>query len=206
MATKPMKIGGAVVAAGVVASGAFLAGTSMVDSPKTTVATRARPTTPSTSTGTLVEFRDETAGWAIGYPKDWNRLQSGGGGVALVLSENPPEQNRGGSILARNVTLAAAVDASNLPAARELTDKVVTTGEGVDLLTPATVVNQGGLPGYFYFYRFKDPASGQMGVHSHYFLFKGSTMISFVFQALPEAQFRGLATLFDEVIGSFRTL
>jgi hypothetical protein len=43
-------------------------------------------------------------------------------------------------------------------------------------------------------------------VHTHYFLFKGSTMISFVFQALPEGDFQPLATLYDEVISSFRVL
>ena len=65
---------------------------------------------------------------------------------------------------------------------------------------------QGGLPGYFYFYSFKDPASGQEGVHTHYFLFKGSTMISVVFQALPKDSFQGLAHLYDDVIGSFKVL
>jgi hypothetical protein len=64
-------------------------------------------------------------------------------------------------------------------------------------------VRQAGLPGYFYFYSFKDPASGQEGVHSHYFLFKGPTMISFVFQALPKDDFQRLANVFDEVIGTF---
>ena len=178
----------------------------MVDSPKKTVGTQAPATTLSTTAGRLVEFRDDRAGWAISYPNGWNRLQSADADVALVLSEKPPEQNRGGSILARNITLAAPVDESKLPAAKEVTDKIVTTGEGIELLTPAAVVNQGGLPGYFYFYRFKDPASGQVGVHTHYFLFKGSTMISFVFQALPEDEFKALATLYDDVISSFRTL
>jgi hypothetical protein len=76
----------------------------------------------------------------------------------------------------------------------------------VKLLAEPTIVHQGGLPGYFYFYSFRDPATGVEGVHSHYFLFKGSTMISLVFQALPKDAFKGLADLYDDVIGSFRVL
>jgi hypothetical protein len=202
-----MKIGGAVVAGALLVGGAFLAGKSMVDSPKEpaassrTTATTAGPA--SANSGNLVEFRDEKAGWAISYPRDWNRLQAKDNDIALVVSEKPAEQNAGGSILARNVTLAAAVNDSNLAAAKEVTDGVV-SGDGIQHITQPTVVHQGGLPGYFYFYSFKDPASGQEGVHSHYFLFKGSTMISVVFQALPKDDFQRLANLFDQVIGSFR--
>jgi hypothetical protein len=207
MATNSMKIGGAVVAGALLVGGAFLAGKSMVESPKKpaassrTTATTAEPATANS--GNLVEFRDEKAGWAISYPRDWNRLQAKDNDIALVVSEKPAEQNAGGSILARNVTLAAVVNDSNLAAAKEVTDGVV-TGDGIQHITQPTVVHQGGLPGYFYFYSFKDPASGQEGVHSHYFLFKGSTMISFVFQALPKDDFQRLANLFDQVIGSFR--
>ena len=77
-------------------------------------------------------------------------------------------------------------------------------GDGVTMRT--SQITLAGLPGYFYFYSFKDPTTGQEGVHTHYFLFKGSTMISFVFQALPKDSFQGLAHLYDEVIGSFRVL
>ena len=198
-----MKIGAGVVAGAVLAGGAFLAGKSLVDSPKQPATTS---TTATTAASRLVEFRDEKAGWAISYPNGWNRLQpKEGAEVALVVSEKPAEQNTGGSILARDLTLAAAVNDANLAAARELTDGVV-SGEGIKHITEPTVIHHAGLPGYFYFYSFKDSASGQEGVHSHYFLFKGSTMISFVFQALPKDDFQRLANLDDEVISSFRVL
>ena len=198
-----MKIGAGVVAGAVLAGGAFLAGNSFVDdSPKQPATTT---TTAAPAAGRLVEFRDEKAGWAISYPKDWNLLQAKDTAVALVVSEKPAEQNTGGSILARDLTLGAPVNEANLAAAKEVTDRIV-TGDGVQHITEPTVIHQAGLPGYFYFYRFKDPASGQEGVHSHYFLFKGSTMISFVFQALPKDDFQRLANLYDEVIGSFRVL
>jgi hypothetical protein len=197
-----MKIGAGVVAGAVLVGGAFLAGKSFVDdSPKPPGTT----TTTAAAAAGLVEFRDEKAGWAISYPKDWNRLQPKDTDIALVVSEKPAEQNTGGSILARDLTLAAPVNDANLAAAREVTNGIV-TGDGIQHITEPTVVHQAGLPGYFYFYSFKDPASGQEGVHSHYFLFKGSTMISFVFQALPKADFQRLANLYDSVIGSFRVL
>jgi hypothetical protein len=205
MATKMVKIGAAVAGGALVVGVAVAAGRSSVDSGKTTTPS-STATSATTVPGGLVEFKDAKAGWAISYPRNWNRLQSQDADVVLVLSEKPPELNNGGSILGRDLTLAAPVDEAKLPAAKEVTDKIVTTGDGVQMLAQPTIIHQGGLPGYFYFYSFKDPSTGQEGVHTHYFLFKGSTMISFVFQALPKDSFQGLATLFDQVIGSFRVL
>jgi hypothetical protein len=189
MATKSIKIGAAVLGGALLVGIGIVAGQSMVDSPEKG----------------LIEFRDEKAGWAISYPQKWHRLQSQDANVALVVSEKPPELNTGGSLLARDLVLGAPVDEATLPAAKEVTDKIVLGGEGVKQLTEPKAVNQGGLPGYFYFYTFKDP-TGREGVHTHYFLFKGATMISFVFQALPKDDFPALAPLFDEVIGSFRVI
>lgn len=199
-----MKIGAGVVAGAVAVGLAFLLGRSMVDdSPKKAATNQSQPTTPSSSD--TVEFRDDKTGWAISYPKGWNRLEPKDADVALVVSEKSAEQNTGGSILARALTLAAPVTDANLATAKQVTDGIV-TGDGIKHITEPTVIHQAGLPGYFYFYSFKDPASGQEGVHSHYFLFKGSTMISFVFQALPKDDFQRLANLYDAVIGSFRVL
>src|SRR5947209_14955206 len=202
MASTAVKVGAAVVGGALAVGIAVVAGRNSVGSPKKTVATQSTGSTASTApSADLVEFKDDKAGWAISYPKAWNRLESKDADVALVVSEKPPDQNTGGSILARDLTLGAAVDEAKLPAAKEVTDKIVTNGQGIQLLAQPTVIHQGGLPGYFYFYSFKDPATGQEGVHTHYFLFKGSTMISFVFQALPKENFSGLAHLYDQVIG-----
>jgi hypothetical protein len=203
MATRSIKVGAAVLGGVLVVGIAVVAGRRSVDSSKK--ATRALATTTSTVPANLVEFRDDKVGWAISYPKTWNRLQSQDADIVLVVSEKPPELNTGGSILARDLTLAAAVDEAKLPAAKEVTDKAVNV-EGIQQLAQPTVVHQGGLPGYVYFYSFKDPTTGQEGVHTHYFLFRGSTMISFVFQALPKENFQGLAHLYDEVISSFRVI
>ena len=204
-APRAVKIGGGVVAGVLLVGGAFLAGKAMVRSPEKPAASESPTTTTTSGTAALVEYRDDKNGWAISYPKSWNRLQPKEADVALVVSEQPAEQNTGGSILARDLTLAAPVTEANLAAAKEVTDGIV-TGEGIRHITEPKVVSQAGLPGYFYFYSFRDPASGQEGVHSHYFLFKGQTMISFVFQALPKDDFQRLAILFDQVIGTFRIL
>ena len=205
-APRAVKIGGGIVALVVLVGGSFLAGQSAVDSPKQPAANESTATTTTVlPAAELVEFRDETNGWAISYPKSWNRLQPKEAAVALVVAEQPAEQNTGGSILARGLTLAAPVTEGNLAAAKEVTDGIV-AGDGIQHITEPKIVSQAGLPGYFYFYSFNDPASGQEGVHSHYFLFKGSTMISFVFQALPKDDFQRLATVFDRVIATFRIL
>jgi hypothetical protein len=201
-ASKGVKVGGGVVALVLVVGGAFLAGKSMVGSRKQPAASESTVTATASPRAELVEFHDDKNGWAISYPKSWIRLQPKEAEVTLVVSEKPAEQNTGGSILARGLTLAAPVTEANLAAAKEVTDGIV-TGEGIRHITEPKVVRQAGLPGYFYFYSFEDPASGQEGVHSHYFLFKGPTMISFVFQALPKDDFQRLANLFDEVIGTF---
>jgi hypothetical protein len=176
---------------------------------------KAKQAAPSPSTsasasapaGDRVEFRDDKGGWAISYPKSWSRLESNDRDVSLVVSEKAPGQNAtGGSILARTVALGAAVGPEQLAEAKKVTDQIVTSGAGVQLLAQPTTIRQGGLAGYFYFYSFKDSATGQEGAHSHYFLFKGATMISFVFQAVPKGDFPRLAPTFDEVIGSFRLL
>ena len=203
MGTKLTKIVAGTVGAVLIVVLALLAGRHSVSSPKQPAATESSATTNSTVAAALVGFRDAKAGWALSYPKAWNRLQSSDADVVLVVSEKAPELNTGGSILARDITLAGPVSDANLAAAREITDKVV-TGEGVQLLAQPAVIHEGGLPGWFYFYSFKDPKTGQEGVHSHYFLFKGSTMVSVVFQALPKENFQGLATLYDDVIGSFK--
>src|SRR5262245_8128623 len=102
-----MKIGGVAVAAVLLAGGAFLAGKSMVDSPKEPAAvSRTTATTgPATTANTanLVEFRDDKGGWAISYPKDWKRQEVAASDpdVALVVSE---EDGRG-SIKVRDVDL-----------------------------------------------------------------------------------------------------
>lgn len=204
MAIQAVNVGVVVLAGALLVGVGVAAGRRTAEGPRKVASTQS-PATTAPAAASLIEFRDDRAGWSISYPKGWNRLTPKEADVTLVVAEQAPQANTGGSILARNVTLAAPVDGSNLAAAREITDSLV-QGDGIQLLDGPRAIRQAGLPGYFYFYSFKDPATGQDGVHTHYFLFKGATMISFVFQALPKERFPTLAALFDEVLGSFRVL
>ena len=195
-----------VVAAGAITVG-LVAGNRSVDPPK-----KAASATTSTSAlgngGKLVEFRDDTHGFAISYPEAWMKLASADAEVVLVVSDRDPAEGRGGSILARVVDTGVVIGPDTLGEAKKFTDQVVAAGQGVELKAEPTQINQGGLPGWLYFYTFTDPTSGAKGAHTHYFLFKDKLMISLVFQGLPEDEFVRLAKakLFDRVANSFRLL
>jgi hypothetical protein len=80
---------------------------------------------------------------------------------------------------------------------------VVKSGRGVKLIAPPQRSDLGGLPGYFYLYSYRD-GDGRRGAHSHYFLFKGDTMFTIVFQAVPEGRLPELAPVFDRIARTFR--
>ena len=195
-----------VVAAGAITVG-LVAGNRSVDPPK-----KAASATTSTRAlgngGKLVEFRDDTHGFAISYPEGWMKLASTDAEVVLVVSDRDPAEGRGGSILARVVDTGVVIGPDTLGEAKKFTDQVLAAGQGVELKAEPTQINQGGLPGWLYFYTFTDPTSGAKGAHTHYFLFKDKVMISLVFQGLPEDEFVRLAKakLFDRVANSFRLL
>jgi len=172
--------------------------------------TQARSVEAAVSTpaqpGELAEFRDDQAGFALSYPKAWVRATAPNPQIVLVAAENDPAKNQGGSILVRVSPLDVPVGKAQLGEARKGTDALVSSSEGVALKVDPIETEQGGLPGLYYLYTFRDPASGRTGVHSHFFLFKDKTMISLVFQALPQDDFGRLAPLFDRVTGSIRVL
>jgi len=156
--------------------------------------------------GELVEFRNDPAGFALSYPKAWVRATAPNPQIVLVAAEHDPAKNQGGSILVRVTPLDAPIGKAQLGEARKATDAIVSSSDGVALKAEASETEQGGLPGLYYLYSFRDPVSGLTGVHSHFFLFKDRAMISLVFQALPQDDFGRLAPLFDRVVGSIRTL
>jgi hypothetical protein len=174
------------------------------DTPRMPATTQARSVTPSPSD--LVEFRNDQAGFALSYPKAWIRATAPNPQIALVAAEQDPARNQGGSILVRVTPLDAPVGKVQLGQARKATDAIVASSDGVALKAEPTETEQGGLPGLYYLYTFRDPVSGQTGVHSHFFLFKDKAMISLVFQALPQDDFGRLAPLFDRVAGSLQVL
>jgi hypothetical protein len=154
----------------------------------------------------LVEHRVESAGFAISYPEKWKRLEAKDRDVVLLASELELDDQAGGSILARVSDLGIEVGPGQIAEARKVTDALVAEVEGVELQAEPTQIEQGGLPGYLYSYTFLDPVSGERGAHSHYFLFKDKTMLSLVFQAIPQDDFVRLADVFDQVAGSLHVI
>jgi len=149
----------------------------------------------------FVEFRQPQAGFAVAYPGDWARVPDPDPQVALLASNGA-----GYSFQVRVLTLATLVGPTQLPAAQQFTDQIVTSNKSVKMLAGPQQITLGGLAGYFYLYTFTDPVTGQSGAHSHFFLFKGNTMISLVFQAIPAEAFRSGAATFDHISASFRVL
>ncbi len=146
-------------------------------------------------------FRNDQAGFELAYPTSWSKLDSKDPQVLLLVAKGTQD-----SFLIRSLELAKAVGPSELPAAKQLTDQIVTSNTSAQMITEPKQIELGGLPGFFYFYSFKDAASGQEGVHSHYFLFNGNKMISLVFQVLPKDHFPASAPTFDKITATFRAL
>ena len=147
------------------------------------------------------EFRSEQAGFGLAYPSTWTRLSTNDHQILLLLSQGTQD-----SFLVRASELMQPVGPQQLPAAQQMTDKIVTSNKSVQLITGPKQIELGGFPGFFYFYSFKDPATGQEGAHSHFFLFNGKTMISMVLQSLPKEHFSESAKTFDQIVGSFHAL
>jgi len=147
------------------------------------------------------EFRSEQAGFELAYPSDWTKLSPKDPQVLLLLSQGPQD-----SMLVRVSELQEAVGPQQLPALKQVTDKLVTSNKSVQMITGPNQIQLGGLPGYYYFYNFTDPATGQQGAHSHFFLFNGKTMISMVFQSLPKEHFTESAKMFDKIANSLHAL
>ncbi|MGH3621144.1 MAG: PsbP-related protein [Sciscionella sp.] len=149
----------------------------------------------------LRQFRDEKAGFTLSYPSDWQQFPTTDPQVKLLAVGGKQD-----SFQARVIDLDFPVSAKKLPSVKPLTDRLVAENKTATLLAKPQPVELNGVPGYFYFYTFKDPQSGKTGVHSHFFLFNGTKMISLVFQAVPKEAFPPVASTFDDITQSFRLL
>ncbi|MGH3721950.1 MAG: hypothetical protein ACRDRI_24525 [Pseudonocardiaceae bacterium] len=158
------------------------------------VSTKARPAGFS-------EFRSDQAGFALAYPSGWTKLSPKDPQVLLLAAQGTEN-----SFLVRASDLQEPVGPQQLAGARQMTDRIVTSNKSIQMITDPKQIELGGLPGFFYFYSFKDPATQLEGVHSHFFLFHDKTMISMVFQTLPRERFSESAKTFDQIAASFHTL
>jgi hypothetical protein len=147
------------------------------------------------------DFRNDQAGIELSYPSDWTKLSPKDPQVLLLVSQGPQD-----SFLVRVSELQDAVGPQQLPAMKQVTDKLVTSNKTVQMVAGPNQIQLGGLPGFYYFYNFTDPSTGQQGAHSHFFLFNGKTMISMVFQSLPKEHFTESAKTFDQIANSLHAL
>lgn len=146
-------------------------------------------------------FRSEQAGFELAYPTSWSKLNTKDPQILLLVSQGTED-----SFLVRSLQLQTPVGPPQLAAAKQLTDQIVNSNKTIQMVTEPKQIELGGLPGFFYFYSFKDAATGQDGAHSHYFLFNGKTMISLVFQALPKEHFAASAQTFDKITATFHAV
>jgi len=158
----------------------------------------ARPAPQAKPAPAFVRFRDPAGGISIERPAGWTRVASPNPEVRLLA------EGDSASMLVRMTDLGFDGPA-NLDAARRLTDKLVRTAEQAKLLRPPKRVNLGGLQGYLYLYTFRDAGSGERGAHAHYFLFRGHTLITIVFQTASAQTLTQLAPLFDRLGETLRT-
>lgn len=181
----------AAVGAVLIAAGAAAIGSALVSSPDTE---KPKPT----KSRAFVTFRDPQTGFSIEHPRGWRRLPSPDDQVRLLVASG------GASLLVRTAPLGLRVRPENLKAAKKLSDRLVRAVKNVKLLRRPQQVQAGGLPGYLYLYTFRDRPTGERGAHAHYFLFRGETMFTLVFQALPSTAFGGVAPLFDRIANTFQ--
>jgi hypothetical protein len=144
----------------------------------------------------FTSYTDSAHGFAVSYPAAWRRTPTDNG-LLLAISG-------GNAVTIHHTVLAHPIDASNIDDLRAVTDAVLDTPSAhLNILTSAPT-QLGGMPGMYYLYGFS--AGGQRGAHTHYFAFAGRDMYTLVCQALPAADFSGLAADFDAVVSSFRPL
>lgn len=159
----------------------------------------ADPSASASAAVQLVDYRDPQGRFTLQHPETWEPLETNNPDIALVLLG--PE---GGSMLVRLVPLETPIDPANIEDVKAVTDVVVQApGVGVVEQKP---VELGDAPGYYYLYTFMDEETRVEGVHSHFFLFRDSTMHTLVFQALPSESFEGLADDFDRIAQSYQIL
>lgn len=181
------------VAAVVIAVAAAIIGSNLVSSSEPS------KRGPAKKASGFAKFSDPETGFSISHPRSWRRLPSPDTQVRLIVAGGEEA-----SLLVRSAPLSLRERPATLRSAKKLADRLVRTVSGVKLLRRPQQVEQGGLPGYLYLYTFRDKGTRQRGAHAHYFLFRGGTLFTLVFQALPSTTFTGLAPLFDRIANTFR--
>jgi hypothetical protein len=155
----------------------------------------------------FVEFRDEEAGFAMKHPEGWQRRDASDSQVRLVVTPNDRD-----SVMVRVTPLnldqieGEEITEEDVRKLHGQTEKIVRSSEDVKVLAGPEVVKIADTVGTYYLYTFEDQASGERGVHAHYFVFEPDRMITLVFQTIPPKRFTELADVFDVMAESFELI
>jgi len=147
----------------------------------------------------LVRFRDAAGGISISRPADWQRVASPDPEVRLLAVGDDS------SMLVRMADLGTEIGPDRVDDAKQLTDSLVRRAGNVKFVRPPQQVTLGGLPGYLYLYTFRDATSKQRAAHAHYFLFRGRSLITIVFETAPPERLLEVAPLFDRIGETLRS-
>jgi len=147
----------------------------------------------------FVRFQDPAGGISIVRPAAWRQLTPPNPEVRLLAEGDDA------SMLVRLTNLGVKVGPRSLGRARKLTDKLVRSAGQAKPLRRRRRVTLGGLPGYLYLYTFRDSSTGERGAHAHYFLFRGKTLITIVFQTASAERLARFAPLFDRLGGTLQS-
>jgi hypothetical protein len=184
---------GLLVAAGVVAVGLAAGASSFA-------ILRHHSSAPRTSVAAsrLTPFVDRRDGIAVGMPATWSRLRPAPRGAAMLAAS----RDGSASMLLRSVPLQHSIDPANAAAVRDVVTTVIDTSKAQVLAQRQVTFD--GMPGVLYVYTFRDPATGNLALHWHYFLFDGRRLQMLVLQVTPATGYGAVAATFDAIAGSIR--
>ncbi len=194
---------GAVIVLGIVAAGIIVTTGfkhKPVSNTTTTTAAGADTTTKATvplSKVPLTTVTNSADGFSISYPSTWEQVPDS---TAPLLVVDPKTKN---GFDVEVYQLARPVDTGNISEIKKVTDTIL-AGAAIRMVTEKPITLNG-LPGYYYFYLYKDPSTGLVGANSQEFVFQGRKLTDITFQALPYTNFGPLGATFDKIANSYKS-
>jgi hypothetical protein len=150
---------------------------------------------------TYQTFTDRSAGFKLSYRSSWSESPSGDTRVPLVLSFGADGLD---TFLVTVTPMQASVDTSNVADIKAFTDAVI-SGTKVDV-EKQLAFTVDGIPGYYYFYSLpKEPSTGIVLVHSHFFVFPPHEMVQLMFQTETQDTNR-FTPDFNKVLASLKII
>jgi hypothetical protein len=192
---------GAVLVLGIVAAAIVVTiGSKNKPVPKTKTTTNPQTATTTTVPLSQVPFTtvtNSTDGFSISYPSTWEQVPDPAAPLLVVDGKT----ENGFNVLVYR--LGQPIDTGNLSEIQNVTDTYL-AGANIKMVTEKSITLNG-LPGYYYFYLYKDQSSGLVGANSQEFVFQGRKLIDITFQAIPYTNFGPLGATFDKIANSLKS-